>query len=48
MSQEDVELVQRQIEAYNRRDFDALRALNHAEVEVDWSAARGLEPRRRS
>jgi ketosteroid isomerase-like protein len=45
MSRENVELVQRQIEALNRRDFDALRALGHPEVEVDWSASRGLEPR---
>jgi ketosteroid isomerase-like protein len=36
-------VAQRAIAAYNRRDFDALRALNHADVEVDWSASRGLE-----
>ena len=43
MSQENVEIVQRSIAAYNRRDFDALRELSHPELEVDWSASRGLE-----
>jgi DNA-binding NarL/FixJ family response regulator len=33
MSHENVDLVRRQIGAYNRRDFDGLRALNHLEVE---------------
>ncbi len=43
MSQENVEIVQRSIAAYNRRDFEALRELSHPELEVDWSASRGLE-----
>ena len=43
MSQETVEIVQRHIAAYNRRDFEALRELSHREMEVDWSASRGLE-----
>ena len=43
MSQENVEIVQRSIAAYNRRDFEALRELSHAKMEVDWSASRGLE-----
>jgi ketosteroid isomerase-like protein len=43
MSQENVELVRRAIAAYNRRDFEAMRALNHPDVELDWSASRGLE-----
>src|SRR5215207_8421199 len=43
MSQENVEIVRRVIDAYNRRDFEALRALNHIDLEVDWSASRGLE-----
>ena len=43
MSQENVEIVQRSIAAYNRRDFEALRELSRAELEVDWSASRGLE-----
>jgi uncharacterized protein len=45
MSQENVEVVRGAIDAYNRRDFEAIRALNHAQVEVDWSASRGLEAR---
>ena len=43
MSQENVEIVQRHVAAYNRRDFEALRKLSHPELEVDWSASRGLE-----
>jgi ketosteroid isomerase-like protein len=43
MSQENVETVQNAIAAYNRRDFETMRALNHADVQVDWSASRGLE-----
>ena len=45
MSQENVEVVRRAIDAYNRRDHDTLQALNHPEIEVDWSASIGLEPR---
>ena len=45
MSQENVELVRRSIDAYNRRDLDALRELNTDDVELDWSASRGLEAR---
>ena len=44
MSQENVDLVRRQIEAYNRRDFDEIRRFNHPDVEVDWTASRGLAP----
>jgi ketosteroid isomerase-like protein len=43
MSQENVEIVRRAIAAYNRRDFEAMRALNHPDVQLDWSASRGLE-----
>jgi ketosteroid isomerase-like protein len=43
MSEENVEVVRRAIAAYNRRDFDAMRALNHPDMELDWSASRGLE-----
>ena len=43
MSKENVEIVQRSIDAYNRRDFEALRAICDPDVEVDWSASRGLE-----
>jgi uncharacterized protein len=30
--------------AFNRRDLEAIRALHHDDVRVDWSASRGLEP----
>ena len=43
MSQENVEVVRRAIAAYNRRDFEAMQTLNHPDVELDWSASRGLE-----
>jgi ketosteroid isomerase-like protein len=43
MSQENVEIVRRGIAAYNRRDFEAIRALNAPVVELDWSASRGPE-----
>jgi ketosteroid isomerase-like protein len=43
VSEENVEIVRRSIDAYNRRDFEAVRAINHPDVEVDWSASRGLE-----
>ena len=43
MSQQNVDLVRRSIDAYNRRDFETLEQLNHPEVEVDWSASRGLQ-----
>jgi uncharacterized protein len=42
MSQENVEVVRNAIAAYNRRDFEAMRALNHPDVELDWSTSRGL------
>jgi ketosteroid isomerase-like protein len=42
MSQENVEIVRRSIDAYNRGDLDAVRGLNHPDIEVDWSASRGL------
>jgi ketosteroid isomerase-like protein len=44
MSQENVELVRRTIDAYNRRDVDTLQALNHPDIEIDWSASVGPEP----
>jgi ketosteroid isomerase-like protein len=43
MSQENVEIVRRAIAAYNRRDFEALQVLNHPDLQVDWSASRGLQ-----
>ena len=38
-------LVRRAIDAYNRRDFETMRALNHSDIELDWSASRGLGAR---
>jgi ketosteroid isomerase-like protein len=43
MSQENVEIVRGAIDAFNRRDLEAWEALSHPDVEVDWSASRGLE-----
>lgn len=43
MSRGTVEVVKEGIAAYNRRDLDAIRALNHPDIELDWSASRGLE-----
>lgn len=38
----NVAVVRRSLAAYNRRDIEALRAINHPDVEADWSASRGL------
>jgi ketosteroid isomerase-like protein len=43
MSEENVDVVRRAIDAYNRRDLQAMKAEAHSDVEVDWSASRGLE-----
>jgi len=43
MSQANVEVVRKAIAAYNRRDLEAVAALNHPDVEVDWSASLGVE-----
>jgi ketosteroid isomerase-like protein len=43
MSKENVEIVQRSIDAYNRRDFEGLRKVSDPELEVDWSESRGLQ-----
>jgi len=43
MSQENIDLVKRSIEAFNRPDFDALREVTHADVQLDWSESLGLE-----
>ena len=43
MSQENVEVAERAIDAFNRRDLDALRSLNSPDVEFDWSASQGPE-----
>jgi ketosteroid isomerase-like protein len=39
----NVELARRCFDAYTRRDIEALRAFNDPDVEVDWSASRGVE-----
>jgi ketosteroid isomerase-like protein len=38
-----VNVVRRQIDAYNRRDLDALRAVFDTDMELDWSTSRGVE-----
>jgi len=43
MSRENVELVQRAVEALNRRDVDAFREATHHDVVQDWSRAVGPE-----
>ncbi len=43
MSQENVEIARRAIDAYNRRDLDALRSVNDPDVEFDWSSSLGPE-----
>ena len=45
MSEENVEVVRKAIAAYNQRDFEAMQALNQPDIQVDWSASRGLEAR---
>jgi len=41
VSQEHVDVVRHAIEAYVRRDVQAMRYLNAPDVELDWSASRG-------
>jgi ketosteroid isomerase-like protein len=43
VSKENIDLVRRAIEAYNRRDFEAMEALNHPDLELDWTASRGFQ-----
>jgi ketosteroid isomerase-like protein len=43
MSQENVEIAKRMIDAYNRCDLDVLRAIFDPDTELDWSASRGIE-----
>jgi ketosteroid isomerase-like protein len=42
VSQENVDLVRRCVDAYNRGDLEALRALSDPDIELDWSASRGF------
>jgi ketosteroid isomerase-like protein len=41
MTEENVDVVRRTLDAYSRRDVEALRALHHPDLELDWSASRG-------
>jgi ketosteroid isomerase-like protein len=41
MSQENVEVVRRHVESWNRRDLTAWLASFHPEGEIDWSRSRG-------
>jgi ketosteroid isomerase-like protein len=43
MSRENVAVVRRAIEAFNRREIDAAVRDTHPDVEVDWSRSRGVE-----
>jgi ketosteroid isomerase-like protein len=43
MPEKNVEVVRCAIDAFNRRDLEAWEALSHPDVEVDWTASRGLE-----
>jgi ketosteroid isomerase-like protein len=43
VSEHNVEVVRRSIDAYNRRDFETMRTLNDPDVELDWSESRGLD-----
>jgi ketosteroid isomerase-like protein len=40
MSQENVEIVRRQLEAWNRRDLTTWLATFRSDAEIDWSRAR--------
>jgi ketosteroid isomerase-like protein len=43
MSQENVEIVKRAIDGFNRRDLDAAAREFHPDAEVDWSRSNGVE-----
>jgi ketosteroid isomerase-like protein len=43
MSQQNIDVVRRSIEAYNKRDFEALELINDPDVELDWSASHGFQ-----
>jgi len=40
-SRENIELVEEHVEAYVRRDVQAMRRLSSADLELDWSASKG-------
>ena len=41
MSQENVEIVRRSVEMWNRRDLTTWLATFRSDAEIDWSRARG-------
>jgi ketosteroid isomerase-like protein len=41
MSQENVEVVRRSLDAFSQRDVDTMRALNDPNLVLDWSASGG-------
>jgi ketosteroid isomerase-like protein len=41
VSEENVEIVRQSLDAYSRRDVEAMRALNDPDLELDWSASVG-------
>jgi ketosteroid isomerase-like protein len=41
MSQENVEVVQRSLDAWNRRDLTGWLATFHPDAEIDWTRAQG-------
>jgi ketosteroid isomerase-like protein len=43
VSEENVDLAKRCIDAYNRRDIDLMRTLDAPDLELDFSASLGLE-----
>jgi ketosteroid isomerase-like protein len=43
MSQDNVEIVRRAMQAFSRRDLDAATRDAHPDVELDWSRSRGVE-----
>ena len=45
MSQENVEIMRRALDAYSRHDLDEAFREVHRDVELDWSRSTGLEAR---
>jgi ketosteroid isomerase-like protein len=41
MSRDNVEIVRQSLDAYSRRDVEAMRARNDPDLELDWSASAG-------
>jgi ketosteroid isomerase-like protein len=45
MSEQNVEIVTRALDAYSRRDVETLREVADPDIELDWSAAHGFQAR---